>query len=191
VYRIVPYCTVIKFSDDGMRNYPEKTDYGYEETMQDIKRMEAEEWMLDALKLNNCYNPWGNFEDHMSSKSEGWGSPVEIDRVSELWKLDSCNEVVSFYFDVDAEGEECPKCDDGGEVNGKTCSQCEGEGYFYTDKATLRLQLWILHPRKGASRGVYLKEIKRSELSKVVSYLLEASERNQERFSKLKDFKND
>jgi len=47
------------------------------------------------------------------------------------------------------------------------------------------LQLWILHPRKGASRGVYIKNIEENEVPEVIQYLKIAAERNSNRFSKL------
>jgi hypothetical protein len=65
------------------------------------------------------------------------------------------------------------------------CEHCE-EGYIYDDeKATVGLQLWYLHPRKGASRGVYVKQIKETDITRVIEYLKEAAKRNAERFSKL------
>lgn len=66
------------------------------------------------------------------------------------------------------------------------CEHCNGKGVIYdSEEATLSLQMWLLHPRKGASRGVYLKEIKENEVEKVINYLKEARERNYDRFSKL------
>jgi hypothetical protein len=60
------------------------------------------------------------------------------------------------------------------------------EGYIYdSDKATLRLQMWVIHPRKGASRGVILKNIKKEDLPKVIKYLKDARKRNYDRFGKL------
>jgi len=65
------------------------------------------------------------------------------------------------------------------------CENCD-EGYIYTEpKAKLSLQMWFIHPRKGASRGVYLNEIKEDELPIVLDYLREARDRNAARFSKL------
>lgn len=70
-------------------------------------------------------------------------------------------------------------------VYGK-CEHCEGKGYIFTEpKAKVGLQLWMLHPRKGCSRGVYIKEIKEDEVPKVIEYLKKARERNYNRFSKL------
>lgn len=66
------------------------------------------------------------------------------------------------------------------------CSICEGKGYNYTeDKVRLGLQMWFIHPRKGASRGVFLKNIEKEEKDIVINYLKEAQKRNNERFSKL------
>lgn len=66
------------------------------------------------------------------------------------------------------------------------CKYCNGEGYIYDEpKAKLYLQMWFLHPRKGCSRGVLLKEIKRDEIEEVLGYLKEARQRNYDRFSKL------
>lgn len=68
------------------------------------------------------------------------------------------------------------------------CSKCQGKGYnFIEDKVHLALQMWFIHPRRGASRGVYLKNIEKNELPKVIKYLQEANKRNNERFSKLKN----
>ena len=66
------------------------------------------------------------------------------------------------------------------------CEHCEGYGHIYTeDKGKLGLVLWVLHPRKGCSRGIHIKEIQKHELTSAVNYLLHAAERNQNRFSKL------
>jgi len=66
------------------------------------------------------------------------------------------------------------------------CEKCNGKGYIYTaPKAHLALQMWFLHPRKGASRGVYLKNIDKKDVNKVIAYLQEAAKRNADRFSRL------
>jgi hypothetical protein len=65
----------------------------------------------------------------------------------------------------------------------KTCPTCDGHGYVYTaDECRLGLILWVLHPRKGCSRGWEIKNIQQSELSDVYAFLAEAAERNQQRF---------
>lgn len=66
------------------------------------------------------------------------------------------------------------------------CDKCEGEGRIFTEpKAKLSLQMWFIHPRKGSSRGVYLKNIEKDEVETVIKYLKEARDRNADRFSKL------
>lgn len=71
------------------------------------------------------------------------------------------------------------------DVYGK-CEHCKGNGNIYTSpSANLGLQLWYIHPRKGCSRGVYIKNINKEDLPKVVEFLKEAKKRNAKRFSKL------
>lgn len=123
----------------------------------DLEVLKPKEWQLEQLKLNPDYCSWGNYEDYMTSHSQ-WGSPVEIDCFDECWELDELNEMINFYFEISNE--------DGGECK-------------------LRLQMWFIHPRKGSSRGVIIKEIKESELPDVYSYLIEARNRNFDRFSKI------
>ncbi len=67
----------------------------------------------------------------------------------------------------------------------KTCPECEGHGYVYTEPAAhVSLVLWMLHPRKGCSRGIQIKTIERAEVQQVLAYLTLAAERNQARFQK-------
>lgn len=68
-----------------------------------------------------------------------------------------------------------------------SCKHCEeGEGYIYDEaEARVALQLWYLHPRKGCSRGVYIENIERDDLSSIFEYLKEARNRIFERFSKI------
>lgn len=67
-----------------------------------------------------------------------------------------------------------------------TCPKCDGHGYVYTaPKPTLGLVLWMLHPRKGCSRGIHIKEIRQDQLSEVFTYLRKAAQRNADRFSKI------
>lgn len=258
-----------------MRTYPED-----EYDLEDAKRMKAEQWQLDVLKLNPDYVYWGNYEDCMYTKDAGWRSPIEYETFEEFvnsFGLDDLNEMVNFYFNINRESDKCTACDETGynpatkrisddwydfertgrrwdnkitqhevnaliekgrlrdfthtfisgegwkenepksiptaeeinlKANGKglmhdainrgicvqaraeregvygLCKHCEGHGYVFTqDYAKLGLQLWIIHPRKGASRGVYVKEVKQDDLQKAFSYLKEANERNNKRFS--------
>lgn len=64
------------------------------------------------------------------------------------------------------------------------CEECDGSGsVFISEVAHVSLTLWILHPRKGCSRGVEITNIQQSELPAVFSYLREAAKRNAQRFS--------
>lgn len=66
------------------------------------------------------------------------------------------------------------------------CPTCEGHGHVFTaPEATVMLTLWWLHPRKGCSRGIEVKNIQREQLPAVFAFLQEARKRNDKRFSKL------
>lgn len=66
-----------------------------------------------------------------------------------------------------------------------SCEHCD-EGYIYDeDFARVGLQLWYLHPRKGASRGVYVKNIEEKDVPRVIQYLKGVAQRNAQRFEKL------
>jgi hypothetical protein len=66
-----------------------------------------------------------------------------------------------------------------------TCEKCGGHGYCFTaDHCDLSLTLWILHPRKGAARGVLIKNIEQDDLPNVGKWLAEADDRNRDRFNK-------
>lgn len=68
----------------------------------------------------------------------------------------------------------------------KLCPNCDGGGYTYTeDRAKVSLTLWVLHPRKGCSRGVEIADIRQEELPQVFAYLRGAAMRNADRFSKI------
>jgi len=67
-----------------------------------------------------------------------------------------------------------------------TCPECDGHGSVFTvDKPTLGVVLWVLHPRKGCSRGVHLRSIQREQLPEVFVYLRAAALRNAARFAKI------
>lgn len=66
------------------------------------------------------------------------------------------------------------------------CEVCRGRGKVYLEpKAHLSLQLWILHPRKGCSRGIYIERVEKEDLPRVTEFLQEAARRNQARFSRV------
>jgi hypothetical protein len=66
------------------------------------------------------------------------------------------------------------------------CPTCGGEGCLYDEySAHVNLVVWYVHPRKGASRGVEVKNITQEDIPEVLAFLKEAANRNKERFSKL------
>lgn len=67
------------------------------------------------------------------------------------------------------------------------CTHCE-DGVIYEEPfARVGIQLWYLHPIKGCSRGVYIKNITQEDIPSVFAYLIEAKERNSDRFAKIKE----
>jgi len=67
-----------------------------------------------------------------------------------------------------------------------TCNDCGGCGNIYDEPdCHLGLVLWVLHPRKGCSRGVHIKHIDQDQLPEVFAFLKEAAERNVTRFEKV------
>jgi hypothetical protein len=68
------------------------------------------------------------------------------------------------------------------------CVVCHGEGAIYTaPSAVAKLTLWMLHPRKGCSRGVEIERIERDELPTIFAWLREAAQRNAKRFAAIPD----
>ena len=68
------------------------------------------------------------------------------------------------------------------------CLDCKGSGHVYTEPTGhLGLVLWMIHPRKGASRGIEIDQIEKDELPAVYRFLATAAKRNAERFEKIKE----
>lgn len=65
------------------------------------------------------------------------------------------------------------------------CPDCKGTGSHYIAPSHVNLVLWILHPRKGCSRGVEISKIKETDLPEVFKYLRHAAQRNADRFGKI------
>jgi len=66
------------------------------------------------------------------------------------------------------------------------CPVCQGQGFVYVDPAAhLQLVLWLLHPRKGASRGVVVQDIQQEDLPGVYKFLRKAAAQNAKRFAKV------
>jgi len=243
-----------------MRHLP-RDDYD----QQEYTRLNAEPWMLDALRMNPEYVSWGPHEDYMATDGGGWSAPHFAEAWAEFnWSLDDLNECGNFYFHIEREQINCTECDGSGhnaatkvladtfydhdgdgarqwcasitddevtallegkrlhqfkttptatEVNRKQrgglihdainrwilietrakrlgvygkCERCEGHGIIYTAPAAhLSLTLWMLHPRKGCSRGVEIKRVEQSDMGAVIAWLQAAAQRNADRFGKL------
>jgi hypothetical protein len=317
-----------------VRQFPEDKD-----DEKDLKKLNAEPWMVEALKLNPEYVHWGPHEDYMCKRGDGWESPI----IKKTWKdfdikLDDLNEVVHFYFGINRANKKCETCGGCGyhpdaqwvekswyrhcspftfptqqerlisqgmhesfgsplpvELHGRgafpseetlgkykpefrafceamrdgdgfwsdklvqeevealvkdgrlmdwthhfesgkgwkekaggavahmpsaaevnaaqhkkgltghdainqmiavrarceryglpvTCPECEGSGHVFTaPKATLGVVFWLLHPRKGAARGVEVEEVEKKDFKKVLAFLAQAAKRSVERFQK-------
>jgi hypothetical protein len=66
------------------------------------------------------------------------------------------------------------------------CEHCEGDGHVHTAPAAhVNLVLWWMHPRKGCTRGIEVKNIQKGDLPAVFAFLREAAERNARRFAKI------
>lgn len=66
------------------------------------------------------------------------------------------------------------------------CPVCSGRGTVFTEPAAhVQLVLWLLHPRKGASRGVVIQRIEQSDLPAVYEMLRTAAAQNAARFEKI------
>ncbi|HEX5426572.1 MAG TPA: hypothetical protein VFW94_23695 [Candidatus Acidoferrales bacterium] len=63
------------------------------------------------------------------------------------------------------------------------CPSCEGHGHLFTGPAFLGLTLWWLHPRKGCSRGIEVRNLRQREIPVVLNLLSRAAARNAQRFS--------
>lgn len=78
----------------------------------EIAELEAEQWMLDLLRLNPDYVFWGPHEDYMTGRSQ---NSLDCPIVLGSWKefdveLDSYNECVNFYFSVSRPQIDCTDC---------------------------------------------------------------------------------
>lgn len=62
------------------------------------------------------------------------------------------------------------------------CAECQGSGVYWLGEAKLNLVLWWLYPRKGASGGVTIEDVKQEDMPKVLAWLRHAAERNAAKF---------
>lgn len=180
-----------------MRWRPNLTNKDDIETLKDLN---AEPWMIDLLNMNPDYTHWGPSEDYMLNEGEGWNSRIVLQSWSDFkWDLDDYNEIVHFYFEVCKESDHCKTCNGLGwhpdslsnvQIGkydlAKLCNDCKGKSYWYTSSPCyMKLVLWALHPRKGASRGIRIEKIEQSDLPAIFKMLRLAADRNAERFSRI------
>lgn len=161
---------------------------GSDDDRQRVAKMKAKPWMVRLLSLNPSYVHWGPHEDYMWKTDDGWEGRVFVESWSEFdWKLDDINECVHFYFQLHCDSKDCAACERGGYRRGTEdlCQKCDGEGSVFTSPARVQLILWMLHPRKGAARGVEIQRVERADLPAVMRWLAEAARRNAERFAKV------
>lgn len=66
------------------------------------------------------------------------------------------------------------------------CTDCQGHGQTFTaPHPHVELVLWVLHPRKGCSRGVTIKNVTQKDLPYVFAYLRKARALMMDRFGKI------
>jgi len=69
-----------------------------------------------------------------------------------------------------------------GEENNTYCKTCNGRGSVRTGEDRLVFYAWLLHPRKGASRGITVKSVQPHELPEVKEFLLASYLKHQSHF---------
>jgi hypothetical protein len=63
------------------------------------------------------------------------------------------------------------------------CKTCRGHGYVRTGPDRLALYIWLLHPRKGASRGFTVESVQPEDLPEVKEMLRIAMEQHRKHFA--------
>jgi len=66
------------------------------------------------------------------------------------------------------------------------CPKCDGRSYVFTEpRGQLNVVLWMIHPRKGCSRGVRVKNLSQSDAAAAAVYIGQGATRNAQRFAKV------
>lgn len=63
------------------------------------------------------------------------------------------------------------------------CPTCEGKGWERLSDDFLSLNIWMLHPRKGASRAIHIKNVQESDLPSIKKYLAKSFEAHKRHFA--------
>lgn len=62
------------------------------------------------------------------------------------------------------------------------CEDCDGEGYIKLSEDYLTLYIWLLHPRKGSSKGMTVKRVSIEDFKEVKEYLSLSIEAHKKHF---------
>lgn len=182
-----PHCETTNYNPQTKQISDDWYDFAHKGTKwsRNISDVEVEALMKagrisDVSKFHGYYdeetNKWWKFENRQKIECEKPEFP-SANSVNEWSKTRFGHDAINKWICVEARAKHLG-------VFGH-CDKCEG-GYIYDEpEGKVALQLWILHPRKGCSRGVYIEEIKEDDLPEVFKYLKEAADRNQNRFSKV------
>ncbi|MDD5151469.1 MAG: hypothetical protein PHC28_13505 [Flavobacterium sp.] len=68
----------------------------------------------------------------------------------------------------------------------ENCECCQGKGYIEISPIPIvKLVLWMIHPKKGCSRGIEIYNITKNDLPMIFDWLNIAKNRNNDRFSSI------
>jgi len=187
-----------EFGPWGLDELNEVVNFYFEVTRESERCTACDQtgYNLGTLKI---YNGWYS---HRSETGNGWSGELAQDEVDALWEnkrltqygtKPTAEQVNEDYNDkrtprsmLGHDSINCSIC-----VRARAerlgvfgyCTVCNGNGSVYTaPEAGLGLTLWMLHPRKGCSKGINIKRIRREEIPAVLTYLKLAMDRNTKRF---------
>lgn len=111
-------------------------------------KLKIPDYIKRALSLNgNNYTGWQVGCDYMSmDERQGWSQCFSFKNLSGCWldELDELNELSSWYFFAE---------------------------FDEVDTWRLGVQLWLRHPRKGASRGIEIKDLSLQDFKAVLKII--------------------
>jgi hypothetical protein len=131
---------------------------------EDAVKREAPDWMVAACNTNPSYTGWRPGDDYMRGRARpgeytSWSHELAVDAWPDLELTPNyLNLVVNFAF----------------EVVGGSCPYSEEP----PTPPRLTFRAWLLHPRKGASRGVTVARIEEDEVDQVLAWLRECRDQH-------------
>ena len=191
---IVPTWAECRFGPDDLN---EVVNFYFSVTRdsQDCPMCEGNGYHPDAQAVVNGFYP------HMNDARERWSDKITDDEVGALWDAGRLKHDFPERPTADAVNAWERRGGFGHDAINrailterrlerlglpKVCPACDQHGYVYTvPEAHVSLTLWVIHPRKGASRGVEVSHVKQGELPAIFAYLNEAAARNAERFARI------